>query len=134
MVTVTIVSDPPGALVDDDNNAFEHLIGSNITFTCEVNSTLTFNDSDFVWGCSTGCFADMEVEQIINITEIQVTDSGVLNCSVVFDGVEYNSEPYDLRVTGIVFILMLCDKTCRGTNVTEFWKITLMGAFCTLNI
>ena len=107
---VTIVSDPPGNLVDDDNNTvFEHLIGSNITFTCEVNSTLTFNDSDFVWGCSTGCFADMVEEQTINITEIEVTDSGVLTCSIIINGVDYTSEPYDLQVTGSewVYIVVL---------------------------
>ena len=100
-IIVTIVSDPPGNLVDDGNNTFEHLIGSDITFTCEINSTLTFNDSDFIWACSTGCFADMEVEQTINITEIEVTDSGILNCSIIIDGVEITSEPYDLQVSGI---------------------------------
>ena len=100
-VSVTIVSYPPGNLIDDGNNAFEHLIGSNITFTCEVNSTLTFNDSDFIWACSTACFADMEVEQTINITEIEVTDSGILNCSIIIDGVEYTSKPYDLQVSGM---------------------------------
>ena len=87
--------------MDGTFNTFVHLIGSNITFTCEVNSTLTFNQSDFVWGCSTGCFADMVEEQTINITEIQESDSGVLNCSVVIDGMEYTSRPYDLQVAGM---------------------------------
>ena len=123
MVTVTIVSDPPGVLVDDDNNTFEHLIGSNITFTCEVNSTLTFNESDFVWGCSSGCFADMVEEQFISITEIQVTDSGVLNCSVIIDGVEYNSEPYDLQVTGNVFISMLCEQYAEEQTLSSLINI-----------
>ena len=104
---VTIVSDLPGVLVDGTINTFEHLIGSNITFTCEVNSTLTFNESDFIWGCSTGCFADMVEEQTVNITEIQESDSGVLNCSVVIDGMEYTSQPYDLQVTGM-FVNSLC--------------------------
>ena len=43
----------------------------------------------------------MEVEQTINITEIEVTDSGILNCSIIIDGVEYTSEPYDLQVSGM---------------------------------
>jgi len=43
----------------------------------------------------------MEVERTINITEIEVTDSGILNCSIIIDGVEYTSEPYDLQVAGI---------------------------------
>jgi len=37
-----------------------------------------------------------------------VTDSGVLNCSIIIDGVEYTSEPYDLQVTGIVCVHMHC--------------------------
>ena len=46
----------------------------------------------------------MEVEQTINIIEIEVTDSGILNCSIIIDGVEYTSEPYDLQVAGTVYI------------------------------
>ena len=48
----------------------------------------------------------MEVEQTINITEIEVTDSGILNCSIIIDGVECTSEPYDLQVAGIYILCM----------------------------
>ena len=53
----------------------------------------------------------MEVEQTINITEIEVTDSGILNCSVVIDGVEYTSEPYDLQLSGITCTIIISYKT-----------------------
>ena len=51
----------------------------------------------------------MVEEQTINITEIQVTDSGVLTCSIIINGVDYTSEPYDLQVTGSewVYIVVL---------------------------
>ena len=58
------------------------------------------SDSEFSWSCSTGCFVDMEIEQSVNITELEVTDSGELNCSVKIDGVEYVSETIELQVTG----------------------------------
>ena len=58
------------------------------------------SDSEFSWSCSTGCFVDMETEQSINITELEVTDSGELNCSVIIDDVEYTSESVELQVTG----------------------------------
>ena len=62
----------------------------------------------------------MEVEQTINITEIEVTDSGILNCSIIIDGVEYTSEPYDLQVSGII-----CDRICEKESSTHIHSINL---------
>jgi len=42
----------------------------------------------------------MEMEPTINVNELQVVDSGVINCSVIIDEVEYFSEPFELQVTG----------------------------------
>ena len=56
------------------------------------------SDSEFSWGCSTGCFADMQMEEIINVTVLNQTDGGILNCSVVINGVQYFSESFELRV------------------------------------
>ena len=63
------------------------------------------SDSEFSWSCSTGCFVDMEMEQSVNIAELEVTDSGELNCSAIIDDVEYASESVELRVIGRYFIL-----------------------------
>ena len=62
------------------------------------------SDSEFSWSCSTGCSFDMETEQSFNITELEVTDSGELNCSVIVNGVKYTSEMIELQVTGKVTI------------------------------
>ena len=56
--------------------------------------------SEFSWSCSSGCFVDMEIEQSVNITELEVTDTGELNCSVIIDDVEYTSETIGLQVFG----------------------------------
>ena len=94
--TVTIITDP---LVDDANNTFEFPVGSNLTLTCMVTPSPP-SDSEFSWSCSTGCFVDMEIEQSVKITELEITDSGELNCSVIIDDVEYTSESIELRVIG----------------------------------
>ena len=92
--TVAIITDPP---VEKANNIVEFLVGSNITLTCMITPPPP-SDSEFSWSCSTGCFVDMETEQSVNITELEVTDSGELNCSVIVDDVEYISESVELRV------------------------------------
>ena len=40
----------------------------------------------------------MEMDQIVNVTDVEETDSGVLNCSVVVNGFDYSSEPFNLQV------------------------------------
>ena len=93
---VNVITDP---LFDGANNIIEFPVGSNLTLTCMVTPTPP-SDSEFSWSCSTGCFVDMEIEQSVNITELEQTDSGELNCSVIIDDVEYTSESIELRVTG----------------------------------
>ena len=82
-------------------NNIEVPIGSDLTLTCMVTPTPP-SDSEFSWSCSTGCFVDMEIEQSVNITELEIKDSGELNCSVIIDDVEYTSEVTNLKVTGML--------------------------------
>ena len=63
---------------------------------CYVTPSPPF-DSEFSWSCSTGCFADMEMEQYI-YDELELTDSGVLNCSVSINEIEYFSELIEIEV------------------------------------
>ena len=93
--SVTVISVP----LANQSDIFEFPAGSNLTLTCMVTPTPP-SDSQFSWSCSTGCFVDMEIDQSVNITELEVTDSGELNCSVIIDDVEYTSESVELRVTG----------------------------------
>ena len=94
---VTVLSDPLGIPVFGTNNAYRYNTGTDLNLICSVTPT-PVSDSEFSWSCSTGCFADMEIEQIVNVTDVDETDSGVLNCSVVINGVEYSSESFDLQV------------------------------------
>ena len=103
---VTVIPDLPNNVVNSNSNIIEYFTGSNLTLTCMVTPTPP-SDSEFSWSCSTGCFVDMEMEQSVNITELEETDSGELNCSVIIDDVEYASESVELRVTGKYFILKM---------------------------
>ena len=82
-----------------DPNNVRYIAGSNLTLTCMVTPTPP-SDSEFIWSCSTGCFVDMEIEQSVNTTELEVTDSGELNCSIIIDGIEFTSESIELQVIG----------------------------------
>ena len=92
-----MISDPPGSFINGSDNSFGYLVGSDVNLTCLVTPTPP-SDSEYSWSCSTGCFFDMEIEQSVNVSELELTDEGVLNCSVMIDGVEFFSDPYELVV------------------------------------
>jgi len=96
MVTynVTINTFP---VANGSNSTFEYFTGTNLTLTCVVTPTPPL-DSEFYWNCSTGCFADMEMEQIIQVTDLEETDSGVLSCNVFINGTQYVSESVELVI------------------------------------
>ena len=96
---VSIITDPPGFSVDGNNNAIEYLLGSDLNLTCLVTPT-PLAGSVFSWNCSTGCFADMRMEQTINVTNLTAMDSGSITCSLTVGDLDYHSEPLDLLVTG----------------------------------
>ena len=95
--TVNIVANPSGYPVDENNNIFEYFAETDLTLTCSVMPTPP-SDSEFIWSCSTECFADMQMTQNISVISLNATDNGVLNCSVVVNGVQYFSESFELQV------------------------------------
>ena len=94
---VVITTNPLPNLISGATNVSEYYTGTDLNLTCMVIPTPP-SDSEFSWSCSTGCFADMEMEQTINVTDIEEMDSGVINCSVIIDGMEYFSAFIDLQV------------------------------------
>jgi len=47
----------------------------------------------------------MKIGQTINV-ELELTDSGEINCSVIVDEVEYTSKTVELRVLGKYFPIL----------------------------
>ncbi|XP_065909460.1 uncharacterized protein [Dysidea avara] len=95
--TVSVISDPLPSSIDESDNSFTYLAGSDVNFTCSVIPTPPC-DSDYSWSCSTGCFADMEIEQRVNVSGLEVTDEGVLNCSVMINDTIFISNPFELVI------------------------------------
>ena len=96
---VSIKTDPPGFSSYGNNNTVEYLMGSDLNLTCLV-TPIAPADSEFSWNCSTGCFADMRMEQTINISNLTTLDSGLVTCSITVNDLDYHSDPLDLQVTG----------------------------------
>ena len=103
---VDIVTNPLGLPVNKDNNFFGYLIGSNLSLTCSVAPILPAN-SNFSWHCSTGCFADIRMEQTINVTDLDTMDSGSITCSFTFDNMDHPSEPLNLLVSGELSVICI---------------------------
>jgi len=94
---VSIVSNPLGNPISGSIDIFQYSVGTDLSLTCLVIPTPP-SDSEFSWNCSTGCFADMEMEQTVNVTELEIFNSGVIKCSVIIDDEEYFSESFEVRV------------------------------------
>lgn len=94
---ISIITTPVGYPALGTNNTYDYLSGTNLKLTCSVVPAPPFG-SLFSWRCSTGCFADMRTTQSIYISNLRKTNTGVLNCSAIIDGVQYFSGPFGLQV------------------------------------
>ena len=93
---VSIISNPPGYVIGN-NNTYEYFYGTDVTLTCSVSPTPPLNRL-LSWGCSTGCFADGRTVSTVSVSGLDEDDSGVLNCSIAINGIQYYSEPFGLQV------------------------------------
>ena len=83
--------------------SLEYTVGYNTTLFCITSPTSPVG-SVFRWSCH-GCSFDMKIGQAINI-ELELADSGDINCSVIVDEVEYTSKIVELRVLGKYFPIL----------------------------
>jgi len=86
---VTIISSSSEVL----GNVIKYTTGSALNLTCVVTPTPPPN-SVFNWNCSTGCFADVELNQTISTNTLNESDSGEIFCSI--NGLKYEGDPYRL--------------------------------------
>lgn len=94
---LSVISKPPGIFIGGiNNNSFVHVVGSNLTLTCLIGSTPVAN-SVYKWRCSTGCLVGTKMEQTVTVT---IQKSGMIFCASAVDGIEYNSDPIEINVTG----------------------------------
>ena len=120
--TVTIVTDPVGVPVDDQNNTFDYPILTNVTLMCNAttadgspatvtsyswNAINCYNTRD---GVDEPCFyselgetSQGETSQYIATglgVGLQAQDAGTVNCAATINGTDYTSDPLTLRISG----------------------------------
>ena len=110
---ISIVTSPPGFPTLGPNNTYEYFSGTSLNLICSVTPAPPSN-TEFSWSCPSGCFADRKTAQTINVANLARTDSGVLNCSAIINGIQYFSDSFELQVT----------------NGKKFF----MHKFCTVNV
>jgi len=120
-ITVTIVSNPAGTPVSGSTNTFDYPILSSVTLTCTVTtsdgSTLTVTNHQWnTTGCYTNpahnsgnptCFPTGQNTQSITGNDLTAEDAGTITCTATIGGVDYTSEPFTLRISGIYIYIYI---------------------------
>jgi len=119
--TVTIVSTPVGAPVGGQPHTFDYPILSSVTLTCSVQSSDEPTDSQrpYYWnsmGCYTNaayqrgnprCFPHGQTTRSVTDSDLTAEDAGTIACTVTISGVNYTSDPFTLRISGIYPTLIM---------------------------
>ena len=113
--TVTIVTDPVGVPVDDQNNTFDYPILTNVTLMCNAitadgspatvtsyhwNAINCYNTND---GVEEPCFYNQtgnNNDQRALDANLRAQDAGTVNCTATINGTDYTSDPLTLRISG----------------------------------
>ena len=97
--TLTIVSNSSISTDNQDESSLEYVAGSDVNLTCMVTPPPPPN-SEFTWNCSTGCLEGVEMEQTISLANISRIESGLMNCSMIISGNNFQSQLFQLTVLG----------------------------------
>ena len=119
-MNLSILNETPD-IFGGENNSFGYFIGSQLSLTCSITSTPVAN-SEFRWRCSTGCLNGVEVGQTINPT---VQQGGVIFCAYTVDGIEYSSDPIEIRVpiTGKLITWMYNHVTVKSNKLLCYFDL-----------
>ena len=109
--TVTIVTDPVGVPVDDQNNTFDYPILTNVTLMCNAitadgsPATVTSYRWNAIncYGVEEPCFYNQtgnNNDQRALDANLRAQDAGTVNCTATINGTDYTSDPLTLRISG----------------------------------
>ena len=107
--TVTIVTDPAGVPVSDQDNTFDYHILTNVTLMRIVTAAdgSPANVTSYHWNvikCYTIlndlCFYRDQTRQNITADNLLARDAGTVNCTATISGTDYTSDPLTLRISG----------------------------------
>ena len=110
---VVIIIDPNGIPVDGEPNTFDYPILSSVTLTCMVTITnqSQFTVTSYHWtakncythddGVEDPCFyGGNQTGQNITGNDLLAQDAGTVTCTATISGIEYESNPLTLRISG----------------------------------
>ena len=112
--SVTIQSCPPCTPVDDQPNALEYPILSNVILDCMVKSSdgSAFTVSSYRWSterCYTNtgyhrgyprCFPHGRKTRIVAGNDLTAKDAGTITCTATIKHRQYTSDPLTIRISG----------------------------------
>jgi len=106
--TVTIISTPVGTPVNGSTNSFDYPILSSVTLICMVDPIPS--STIYRWnigGCYVNnfnerrCFPAGQTTQNVTEDDLLARDAGNITCTATISGVEYTSDLFILRISGI---------------------------------
>ena len=115
----TIVSNPPGTPVIGSANTYDYIgsantydypILSSVILTCAVYP-MPSESVTYQWnteGCyarddnKRWCFANGQTTQSVNGSNLMAKDAGAITCTATIGGVDYTSDEFILRISGIL--------------------------------
>ena len=105
-----IVSSPAGTLVSGSTNTFNYPVLSNVSLTCMVDPLPVISVS-YRWnttGCYSHsgyngrCFPHGQTSRVVTDDDLTAEDTGTITCTMTLDGIDYPSEPFTLRISGVL--------------------------------
>ena len=110
---ISIISNPVGTPVNGSNNTFDYPILTSVSLLCNVtvpdrspvtvtSYSWTANDCyDHTGGVQTPCFySGGRTGYNITGNSLLAPDAGTITCTATIDGVNFNSDPVTLRISG----------------------------------
>ena len=124
--TVTITSNAGTPVSGSATTTYDYRILSSVTLTCNVTPS-SFTVDSYRWGttgCYTNskftngnpqCFPHNQMTQSVTENNLNAEDAGTITCHATINGVEFDSEPFTLRISGeqLVYCVIACIVYCK---------------------
>ena len=125
--TVTIVSNAGTRDTESATTTYDYRILSSVTLTCDVSpssstvdsyrwgTTGCYTNSKFTPGDNPQCFPHGQTTESVTSNDLYAEDAGTITCHATINGVEYDSEPFTLRISGekLVYCVIACIVYCK---------------------
>ena len=134
---VTIVTNPVGIQVDNQINTYDFPLLTNVTLMCMV-AQANVNVISYHWtamdcynhskGVDDPCFySGNKTGQNYTGYDLLAQDAGTVTCTAIIDGVNYDSDPLTLRISGKLVVHFNHDYLTLICLLCLYHKVWLLG-------